>query len=65
MSNTGSSYSEQSEGAAPQPRHEAPVGFFAIGIVINLVLLAAFFVWAYRQWKKPRPGDDSRDEHTH
>jgi len=26
--------------------------FFAIGIVINLALLAAFLLWAVRQWKK-------------
>ncbi len=25
--------------------------FFAIGIAINLVLLAAFGLWAFRQWK--------------
>jgi len=64
VSNIESSYSEQAEGAPPLSRHEAPIGFFAIGIVINLVLLAAFFVWAYRQWKKPRSGEESRDEHA-
>jgi len=26
--------------------------FFAIGMVINLIILVAFFVWAYKQWKK-------------
>lgn len=26
--------------------------FFAIGMVINIVMLGAFFVWAYKQWGK-------------
>ena len=28
------------------------VGFFAVGIVINLVLIVAFVIWALRQGKK-------------
>lgn len=35
------------------PEHEAPIGFFAIGLVVNLVLITAYFIWAYKQWKKP------------
>ena len=27
-------------------------GFFAIGLVINVVMIIAFFIWAYRQWNK-------------
>ena len=27
--------------------------FFAVGIVINLVLITAFVLWAIRQWNKP------------
>ena len=45
--------------ATPEYANPAPAtpekelsGFFAIGIVINLALLAAFFVWAVKQWKK-------------
>ncbi len=26
--------------------------FFAAGMVVNVVMLAAFFIWAYKQWKK-------------
>ena len=26
--------------------------FFAVGMVINIVMLGAFFVWAVKQWKK-------------
>ncbi len=44
--------SEQSDAYPVMPGHEAPIGFFAIGIVINLVLITAYFIWAYKQWKK-------------
>lgn len=27
-------------------------GFFAIGMVINLVLVIAYFIWAFKQWGK-------------
>lgn len=53
MSNNQSSYSEQAEVVPIMPQHEAPIGFFAIGIVVNLVLITAYFIWAYKQWKKP------------
>jgi len=26
--------------------------FFGIGIVINLVMITAYFIWAYKQWKR-------------
>ena len=26
--------------------------FFAVGVVINIVMITAYFVWAYRQWNK-------------
>lgn len=51
-----SSYSEQTEVVAPEAR-EAPVGFFAIGLVINLVLIGAYVVWARRQWNRSGPRD--------
>jgi hypothetical protein len=58
VKNTESSYSEQADAAAAAPQHEAPVGFFAIGIAINLVLIGAYIIWAFRQWKKSRPQDE-------
>ncbi len=59
MSVEQTNYSEQAN-ASPGPQgHEAPLGFFAIGVVINLVLITAYFIWAYKQWKKPRPLDKS------
>ena len=59
MSNKQSSYSEQTEADPVTPQHEASIGFFAIGIVVNLVLITAYFIWAYKQWKKPGKPDKS------
>ena len=28
------------------------VGFFAIGVAINLIMITAFFIWAVKQWKQ-------------
>ena len=58
MSNSQSSQVEQAVIVPETPEHEAPIGFFVIGIVINLVLITAYFIWAYKQWKK----SDRRDE---
>jgi heme/copper-type cytochrome/quinol oxidase subunit 2 len=30
------------------------MGFFAVGLVINIALVAAYFIWAYKQWKRKR-----------
>jgi hypothetical protein len=54
-----SNYSEQAEANPDLPGHEAPVGFFAIGIVVNLALITAYFIWAYKQGKKRRSRDES------
>ena len=58
MSENQTSYSEQAQAAAPET-NDAPVGFFAVGIVINLVLIGAYFIWARRQWKKSGRRDKS------
>ncbi len=26
--------------------------FFAIGMIVNIVILIAFFIWAFNQWNK-------------
>jgi len=36
-------------------------GFFVVGLVINLAVLAAFFYWAYHQWKKTGKFRDSSE----
>ncbi len=54
---------EDSKQVVLQPVPEAraddslPV-FFAIGMVINIALMIAYLVWAYRQWgKKEKQGN--------
>ena len=51
----------QTELVTPDPAADSggpSVGFFAIGIVINLLLIGAYFIWALRQRKKPDRHDD-------
>lgn len=59
MSEKNVTYTEQ---ALPQATVEEPdyslVGFFAIGMVINLLLITAYFIWAYKQWGKKEKDDD-------
>ena len=38
--------------SAPAAEHGPGLGFFAVGMVINVVLIIAFFVWAYKQGRK-------------
>ena len=35
-------------------------GFFAVGIVINIVMVVAYFVWAWRQWGKKDKSESSK-----
>ncbi len=45
----------QVEMSDPSPVNAATgpsIEFFAVGMVINLVLIIAFFVWAFKQGKK-------------
>ena len=32
--------------------------FFAAGVVINLVMITAYFIWAYKQWNKQAASDE-------
>jgi hypothetical protein len=61
MSNTVSNkttYTEQPV-VAKSPQAEGPsMGFFGIGIVINVVMITAYFIWAYKQWKKNQRNDE-------
>ena len=58
MSDTQETYTEQPLPDAGQEADNSLVVFFGIGMVINLVLITAYFIWAYKQWKKPREQDD-------
>lgn len=52
----------QQDGAAPTvPRQLSPEegrkdlsGFFTIGIVVDVLLVTVFAIWAVGQWRKPR-----------
>jgi len=45
--------------AEPTMNEGAPIGFFAIGLAVNVILIVAYIVWAIRNWKKPGAGDQS------
>ena len=51
-SDTLQTYSEQTEANRETAEQNPMIGFFAIGLVINIVIIAAFFYWAYTQWGK-------------
>jgi len=57
LSQENTKFSEQAETTPNLPGHEAPVGFFVIGIVVNVVLITAYFIWAFKQGKKPKSPD--------
>jgi hypothetical protein len=46
--------SGQSKNPDDAAKGDSLVGFFAIGVVINIALVAAYFIWAYRQWKRKK-----------
>jgi cytochrome bd-type quinol oxidase subunit 2 len=33
-------------------QEDLTLNFFVVGGVINIVMILAYFVWAFRQWKK-------------
>ena len=32
--------------------------FFAVGVIINIVMITAYFIWAYKQWGKSGARDE-------
>jgi len=46
------SYTEQPVADPPHEQNDSLIVFFGIGIVINLVMITAYFIWAYKQWHK-------------
>ena len=48
----GSAIAVHSEQPAPaiEAGREDLTTFFAVGVVINLVMITAYFIWAYKQW---------------
>ena len=49
MSNEISTTTQQPD---PVETSHPLLGFFGIGIAINVILVTAYLVWAFRQWKK-------------
>ncbi len=52
MNQTAADPQPQVEIDTPPATSGPSATFFAIGIAINLALLAAFGLWAIRQWKR-------------
>ena len=55
---TGETDTVSTEQPNPVQQGEHLYGFFAIGMIINVVMLIAFFLWAYRQWNKTGTGEE-------
>lgn len=44
----------ETEGAAVNDRSEDLMVFFSIGVIVNILLVAAFLAWAIGQWRKTK-----------
>jgi len=55
---TGETDTVSTEQPDPVQQGDHLYGFFAIGMIINVVMLIAFFIWAYRQWNKKGTGEE-------
>ncbi len=42
--------------AASEEKKQKLTGFFAIGLVVNILLMVLFGLWAVRQWRKTDKG---------
>ncbi|MCP4487241.1 MAG: hypothetical protein GY820_07975 [Gammaproteobacteria bacterium] len=54
---------ENTEQVVLQPVHENKqdslvTGFFAVGMVINIIMIIAYFTWAIKQWGKKEKLDE-------
>jgi heme/copper-type cytochrome/quinol oxidase subunit 2 len=58
VGNQLTTYTEQPAADSRLEQKDSMIGFFGIGIVINVVMITAYFIWAYKQWKK----SDKQDE---
>ena len=47
-----SAHTEQPASASELEGEHAGTGFYVIGGAINIILITAYFIWAYRSWKK-------------
>ena len=58
MSEAATAYTEQPAAPPAAGQSEPPIVFLGIGVVINLILITAYFVWAYKQVKKRNQTED-------
>ena len=56
----GSALAVQAEQPAPafEVERDDLTTFFTIGAVINIVMITAYFIWAYKQWGKTGARDE-------
>ena len=62
MSGELTTYTEQPLADSDLPQNDPMIGFFGIGVVINVVMITAYFIWAYKQWKKTDRQDERKTE---
>jgi hypothetical protein len=55
---TLATYKEQPEPVQELEQKDSMTGFFAVGMIINIVMIIAFFIWACRQWGKTNKRDE-------
>ena len=55
-----SSIAVHSEQPAPviEAERDDLTSFFAVGVVVNIVMITAYFFWAYKQWGKTGTSDE-------
>jgi hypothetical protein len=58
VSSKQTSYTEQPAVDSKLEQNDSMIGFFGIGVVINVVMITAYFIWAYKQWKKSEKQDE-------
>ena len=58
MSESQTTYTEQAPAVQTPPANDAPIVFLGIGVVINLLLVTAYFIWARKQLKKKARKDE-------
>ena len=47
-----SSHTEQPVSTPEVAGEHASISFYVIGGAINIIMITAYFIWAYRAWKK-------------
>ena len=47
-----SAHTEQSISAAAQEEKDLTTNFYLVGGAINITMIMAYFIWAFRAWRK-------------